>query len=152
MRTLALGLRKSGHGSLVQTPIDRTLGKTSEASLAVGPAVEHQQVHRFRGAIMCPTPWALLSRNLTCCTILQTYLWANYNLICHSCLPIILWNTKSFRELYFFWNIEIKMLKAMQYSDFPDIGLQSHESSQIGCKVPLGAIYRDFIPIYVTPK
>ena len=44
-RTLAhehLGLGKSGPDSLVQTPIDRTLGKTSEANLAVGPAVEHQ--------------------------------------------------------------------------------------------------------------
>ena len=40
MRTLALGLRKSEHGSLVQTPIDRTLGKTSEANPAVGPAVQ----------------------------------------------------------------------------------------------------------------
>ena len=39
--TLALGLRKSGNGSLVQTPIDKTLGKTSEANLAVEPAVEH---------------------------------------------------------------------------------------------------------------
>ena len=42
-RTLAhehLGLGKSGPDSLVQTPIDRTLGKTSEATPAVGPAVQ----------------------------------------------------------------------------------------------------------------
>ena len=40
MRTLALGLRKSEPDSLDQTPIERTLGKTSEANLAVGPAVQ----------------------------------------------------------------------------------------------------------------
>ena len=75
MRTLALGLRKSGHGSLVQTPIDRTLGKTSEASLAVGPAVQYQQVLRLRGAIsLCVQLRVPLSRILTLCIMLQARL------------------------------------------------------------------------------
>ena len=75
MRTLALGLRKSGYDSLVHPAIDRTLGKTSEANLAVGPAVEHQQVLRFRGSIsLCVQLRELLSHNKTFYIMLQIHL------------------------------------------------------------------------------
>ena len=40
----------------------------------------------------------------------------------------------------------------MQYSDFPNIGLQSYESPQIGSQSTPWCNFRDFIPTFVTTK